>query len=258
VTELSERQQQVKERFIEVRGETAWNSSFEAMLVLDADFLDSYTDFSGVPFGKNRLEDKVKEFIYIAVDSAATHMFAPGVRQHVRRAIELGATEAEVMEVLELTATLGIHACNIGVPLLVEVLKERGEADLPSIEGDPLRSRLKAEFEAKRGYWHQFWDEFLQVDPELFEAYLGFSGHPWENGVLEPKVKEFVYTAFDASATHLYIPGLKLHMRNALGLGATVGEIIEVLEIASVVGIHACSMAAPIVLEEFQRAAVTD
>jgi hypothetical protein len=30
------------------------------------------------------------------------------------------------MEVLELAATLGIHAMNIGVPILVEVLEEEG------------------------------------------------------------------------------------------------------------------------------------
>lgn len=52
--------------------------------------------------------------------------------------------------------------------------------------------------------------------------------------------------AFDASATHLYQPGLKLHMRNALRHGATAEEIMEVLEIASVVGIHAATTAAPL------------
>ena len=30
------------------------------------------------------------------------------------------------MEVLELTATLGIHACNIGVPILLEELEAAG------------------------------------------------------------------------------------------------------------------------------------
>ncbi|MFC5952893.1 carboxymuconolactone decarboxylase family protein, partial [Pseudonocardia lutea] len=72
---------------------------------------------------------------------------------------------------------------------------------------------------------------------------------PWRTGTLEPKVKELVYCAFDAAATHLYVPGLKLHFRNALHHGATVEEILEVLEIVSVIGIHAATTAAPIVLE---------
>ncbi|MGP3937157.1 carboxymuconolactone decarboxylase family protein [Nonomuraea sp. KM88] len=65
--------------------------------------------------------------------------------------------------------------------------------------------------------------------------------------MLEPKVKELV---FDASATHLYEPGLKLHVRNALGHGATAEEITEVLAIVSVVGIHAVTEAAAILQEE--------
>jgi alkylhydroperoxidase/carboxymuconolactone decarboxylase family protein YurZ len=84
-----------------------------------------------------------------------------------------------------------------------------------------------------------------------------FTGHPWRNGVLEPKVKEFVYIAFGASATHLYVPGLTLHLRNA-GYGATQEELMEVLEIASVIGIHAATTAAPIVLEELRAAGLLD
>ena len=112
------------------------------------------------------------------------------------------------------------------------------------------QERLKAEFTESRGYWHSFWDGLLEIDPELFEAYTRFSSVPWRTGVLEPKVKELIYTAFDASATHLYVPGLKAHMRNALRLGATQEEIMEVLEIVSVIGIHAVTVAAPILDEE--------
>src|SRR5690606_25608539 len=112
------------------------------------------------------------------------------------------------------------------------------------------QERLKQEFTRTRGYWHPFWDEILELDPEMFEAYTDFSSVPWRTGVLEPKVKEFIYIAFDVSATHLYVPGLKLHIENAIGYGATPGEILEVMEIASVLGIHAVTSAAPILAEE--------
>jgi alkylhydroperoxidase/carboxymuconolactone decarboxylase family protein YurZ len=84
---------------------------------------------------------------------------------------------------------------------------------------------------------------------------VAFSSVPWREGVLEPKVKEFMYCAFDAAATHLYVPGLKLHMRNALRYGATAEEIMEVLEIVSTIGIHGAVLAAPILeaaLDEFE------
>ncbi len=85
----------------------------------------------------------------------------------------------------------------------------------------------------------------MELDPELFEAYVEFSSVPWRTGVLEPKVKELMYCAFDAAATHLYVPGLKLHMRNALRYGATREELMEMLEIVSVIGIHGALVAAP-------------
>jgi alkylhydroperoxidase/carboxymuconolactone decarboxylase family protein YurZ len=249
--DLTERQQQVKDEFIRVRG--AWGATWESILRLDANFLEAYMNFSAVPWRKNHLDDKVKEFIYIAADAAATHLYVPGIAQHLKKAIEFGATREELMEVLELTSTLGIHACNLGVPILLEVLEEEGKRSGP-VPLDERRQKLKLDFEKNRGYWHPSWDGLLELDPELFEAYLDFSSVPWRTGVLSPKVKELVYCAFDASATHLYLPGLKLHMRNAIRYGATAEEIMEVLEIVSVVGIHGAAVAAPMLEEALQQA----
>lgn len=249
---LTARQEELKARFIDVRG--AWGDPWESILRLDPGFLEAYLEFSAVPWRKNHLDDKVKEFVYIAADAAATHLYTPGIRQHIRAALAFGATKEEVMEVLELTSTLGIHAANIGVPLLLELLEEAGLRDGPAELSEHQR-RLKEEFTASRGYWHSFWDGLLELDPELFEAYTEFSSVPWRTGVLEPKVKELIYCAFDAAATHLYVPGLRLHMRNAIGYGATAGEILEVLEIVSVIGIHAATVAAPILEEEAAAAA---
>ncbi|WP_432995262.1 carboxymuconolactone decarboxylase family protein [Dactylosporangium sp. CA-233914] len=248
---LTTRQEEIKQEFIRVRG--AWSDTWEGVLRLDPEFLKAYLDLSAVPWRKNHLDDKVKEFIYIAIDANATHMYLPGVRQHIRAALKLGATPQEIMEVLELSATLGIHAMNVGVPILVEVLTEKGLRTGPAALTEE-QERMKAEFTRARGYWHAFWDEMLELDPEMFEAYTEFSSVPWRCGTLEPKVKEFVYIAFDTAATHLYVKGLKLHIENALGHGATPQEILEVMEIASVLGIHGVTAAAPILLEEMEDA----
>ncbi|GAA4551380.1 carboxymuconolactone decarboxylase family protein [Pseudonocardia xishanensis] len=244
---LTPEQQEIKDEFVRVRG--TWGETWQKMLELDPAFVRAYLHFSAVPWtGTTHLDPKVKEFVYIAADAAATHLYVPGIRQHIEAAYNQGATTQEIMEVLELTSTLGIHASNIGVPLLIEVLEEAGLRDgTPPL--DERREKLKAEFTANRGYWHSFWDGLLELDPDLFEAYIEFSSVPWKTGTLSPKVKELVYIAFDASATHLYVPGLKLHMQNAVGYGATAGEIMEVLAIVSVIGIHAATTAAPILAE---------
>src|ERR1700748_625629 len=157
---LTQRQQHIRDEFIQHHG--AWDDAWEDILRLDPEFLASYLKFSAVPWRKNHLEDKGKELIYRAVDANATHMYLPGVRQHIAAALRLGATPQEIMEVLELSATLGIHAMNIGVRILVELLEEKGLRTGPA----PLteyQEQLKAEFTATRGYWHSFWDEMLEL-----------------------------------------------------------------------------------------------
>ncbi len=69
-------------------------------------------------------------------------------------------------------------------------------------------------------------------------------------------MKELVYCAFDCAATHLYVPGLKLHMQNALGYGAKPNEILEVLEIATLLSIHSAHVAVPIIAELSSRASL--
>jgi len=190
--------------------------------------------------------------MYITVAAAATHLYVPGAREHIRAALKAGATKEEIMEVLELTSTLGIHAMNIGVPILVQVLTEKGLRTRPA-ELTEYQEQVKADFTKTRGYWHEFWDEMLELDPELFAAYTDFSSVPWRSGTLSPKVKEFVYIAFDTAATHLYVKALNLHIENAIGYGATAQEILEIMEIASVLGMHATTTAAPILAEELAR-----
>jgi len=248
--ENDERRRKLREDFIDVRG--YWNPFWDSLLALDPDFFAAYLEFSAVPWRHGPLEPKVKELIYITVDAAATHLFVPGIRQHIHTALEMGATAEEIMEVLELTSTLGIHAANIGVPILVEELEAAGRPI--DRELSERQREIRADFEANRGYWNPFWDDTLALDPEFFAAYTQFSSVPWKSGVLEPKVKEFVYTAFDVAATHLYVPGLRQHIRNAIGFGATREEIMEVIEIASVIGIHSCAVGVPILLEELGSA----
>lgn len=250
---LSARQQEIKDEFVRVRG--TWGDSWAAILELDPEFLLAYLNFSAVPWRKNQLDSKTREFIYIVVDAAATHMFGPGVRQHVKAALAAGATPAEIMEVLECVATLSIQTMTVGVPILAEVLAERGIRGGP-VELTDHQRRLKAGFAETWGGWNPLWDELLELDPEIFDAYSEFSSHPWKHGTLSPKVREFVYLALDASATHLYRPGIKLHIQTALDHGATSGELLEVLEVASVIGIHSVALSAPIVIEEAGAAGI--
>lgn len=111
---------------------------------------------------------------------------------------------------------------------------------------------LKEEFVEARGFWTHLLEDLLRVDPDFFKAYADFSSVPWRNGVLSPKVKELIYIAIDATTTHLYEPGLRYHIRAALDQGATKQEILEVLQLISVLGIHSVTMGLPVLLNELE------
>jgi len=249
---MDERQRRVREEFIDARG--YWNEFWDGLLKLDPDFFEAYLQFSGVPWRNGTLEPKLKELIYIAIDASTTHLYEPGLRQHIQNALRHGATRDEIMEVYELTSVLGIHTCTLGVPVLIDELEQAGAEGRPA-ELTPEQEHMKEDFIERHGYWNEFWDGLLALDADFFNAYLEFSGVPWRNGTLSPKEKELVYIAIDAATTHLYEPGLRQHIQNALRHGATSEEIMEVYELTSVLGIHACTLGVPVLLEELEGAA---
>ncbi|KXT02992.1 hypothetical protein AC578_645 [Pseudocercospora eumusae] len=251
----SSQQDQIKQSFIKTLGQETWasNPSWSSITALDPAIMPSIITLLSLPKRNHHLTPKFQSLVSLAIDASATHLYVPGISQHIRAAKSLGATQTEIFEVLELTSTLGIHACNVGIPVLVEVLKEEGRYVGKKDGEDERRAELKTLFTQKRGYWHAFWEEILCLDPQLFEAYTAFSSVPWERGEggLSAMEKELIYCAFDAAATHLYVSGLKEHMRNALRYGASVEQIVEVLELAMPLSFHTLNVAAPIVGEVF-------
>jgi alkylhydroperoxidase/carboxymuconolactone decarboxylase family protein YurZ len=102
----------------------AWNPFFDADPVWTDEFMaagvDVYT--SGVMSAKD------VELISIALDASFTHMYAPGTRRHIRTALKLGASVAEIMDVLKLCVAQGVQSCNLALPILEEELANAGDA----------------------------------------------------------------------------------------------------------------------------------
>ena len=238
-------QQNLKDRFDAELGAAAFDASWARMLKHSPEMFAASIRLTAVPKKSGHLTPKIQALISLAVSAASTHLHVPNIHRYTRPPVAAGDTREEIVETLSLTSTLGIHASTIGMPLLFEVLEERGEGLPKGMEGmegmSAQQVALKEDFEQKRGYWNILWEEMLRLAPDFFDAYTEFSSVPWTNeggkGVLEPKVKELVYCAFDTAATHMYQPGLKLHMRNVLNYGGTKEEIMEVLELATLLSI---------------------
>ena len=106
------------------------------------------------------------------------------------------------------------------------------------------------------GDWNPLWDQVRKWDPQFIEAYLTFRRVPSCTMRYFPgpkKVKEFILIAINAATTHLYAPGTRRHIQNALRLGATREELLEVIQLTTIMGIHTVNMAVPILAEELAK-----
>ena len=112
------------------------------------------------------------------------------------------------------------------------------------------KSYPNTEAHKAKGDWNPLWETFRELDPEFLEAYLAFRSVPQKNGPLEQKTRELILIAINAATTHLYAPGVRRHIQNALKAGASQEEILETIQLTTVMGIHSCNLAIPILLEE--------
>lgn len=247
IDELSETQRRLKDEFVSRRGH--WPDAYEQLLRFDPEFFERYVHLSTHPERRGVLDPKVREFIHIVINcTPAIHVSESEIRRHIGNAFNHGATFEELLEILEILSTVGIHSVIKGIPTLTERIDGR-QTDCEGAVAE--KERVKDHFIDKRGFWDEdLWASILEQDHEFLEHYANFSAHPWEEGVLDPKVKELIYIAMDVGTPHFFVVGLGPHVENALDHGATPREILEVFEIHVEYGLHSVKHGMPILVDE--------
>lgn len=205
---------------------------------------------AGAPVeGTTCLDPKLAAFIRLKIDVSATHMYAPGVRRHIRTALELGATRAEILEVIKLSAVIGIHACATGVPILAQELVEAGRQTPPpeSTTPTPVCDELRA-----AGQFNPLWETVYNWDRDWLEKFLAMGAGIWRDNILPPLWIELLCIAGDAALTHMYAPGIRRHIATAFEMGADRAVIDEVLRIVAEQGAESYEFALPILEQELR------
>jgi alkylhydroperoxidase/carboxymuconolactone decarboxylase family protein YurZ len=99
-----------------------WNTAWDPFYELSPLWTDEFFAFGASIYKSGVFSPRFTELISIAFDASITHMYAPGVRRHIRGSLKAGATPEEIMAVLQLCVSMGIQACVKGVPILAEEL----------------------------------------------------------------------------------------------------------------------------------------
>ena len=61
---------------------------------------------------------------------------------------------------------------------------------------------------------------------------FAFRAAPWGRYQLTKLQKEYIGIAVDTMASHRFLPTLRVHVQNALGLGAGTTALTEVIDLA--------------------------
>ena len=115
------------------RASGGWNTAWDEAAAFDAEWMEKFLDMGTLPLRKGVLDPKMYEFLAIAVDASCTHLYSPGVRRHIGKALDLGATPEEIMAVLQAVAVLGIHSVALGAPILADEMQKRG-IEVPEVQ----------------------------------------------------------------------------------------------------------------------------
>lgn len=112
------------------------------------------------------------------------------------------------------------------------------------------KTKLADDIGKAMGIDHPDMATFAEMDPVLAQEFLTMARAVGEGNVLPPKDQALIYIAMCASMVQLNGPMVRAYIRAALAHGADAGEIREVLQLSSVLGIHGTLPAALILTEE--------
>jgi alkylhydroperoxidase/carboxymuconolactone decarboxylase family protein YurZ len=226
-----------------------WDSAVDVLREWDPKWADACVKMTTNPWTNGVLPRKLVELIGVGINAACTNLNPDGTRRHIRAALDAGATRDEILFVLKCASVMSIHSCSLGAPILLEESKAAGKQPAPKLAAaTPACDKMKA-----IGQWNVAWDPFYQLDPVWTDEFMATGAGIYGSGVMSAKDTELLSIAFDASFTHMYAPGTRRHIQNALKAGATMEEIMEVLKLCVVQGVQACNLGVPILAEELQN-----
>ena len=231
-----------------------WDTALAQLREWDPSWAETCVKMSTNPWTSGVLPRKTVELIGVALNAACTNLNPDGTRRHIRAALEAGASRDEVLMALKAAFGPAIHSCSLGAPILIEEAKAAGVTRAQRSENSPTPAcdKMRAV-----GQWNEAWDPFFELDPVWTDEFMAVGMGIYGSGVITPKLIELFSIALDASFTHMYAPGTRRHIKAALGLGATMEEIMEVLKLCVVQGVQACNLGVPILAEEIARRSAT-
>jgi alkylhydroperoxidase/carboxymuconolactone decarboxylase family protein YurZ len=117
---LSEQQKALRAAYVAQFGD--FPEFCEQWLRLDPGYFAVLLDLLAAGRAAGGLDGQARCLISIALNACFTSLNPPALRLQIRRALRLGIDKREILQVLQMTAHLGVHSCAVGVPVLLEAI----------------------------------------------------------------------------------------------------------------------------------------
>jgi alkylhydroperoxidase/carboxymuconolactone decarboxylase family protein YurZ len=212
----------IQAEFVRERG--YWRPWTDTFLRERPEFLRQYARYAGYPARTGPMSERMVELIYVALDASASHLFESGLRTHMGKAMQCGATPADIFDVLHLVATQGLASVVQAAAILAQETN-------PSLVTEGA------------------WDPMAlleRLDPgyaEVVQALLDFDGP--DHGLV-PAEKCLVHIALNACFTAHNPPALRHHIRQGLSLGLTTGQMLQAIQLGAHLSVHGTALGAQV------------
>jgi len=224
----------IKAHFIAERG--YWRPWTDVMLQVSPGFVQQYADYAGYPARTGPLTERMVELIYVGLDASSSHLFESGLLTHMKRALEVGATQNDIFDVLHLVAVQGIASVCQATDILVELT---GTVEAPAVD-EKLQARI-----GQLGAAHALTLACLaRLDPGYAEVLLDFveKGRPGTG--LTPAERSLVQLALHSCFTAFNPGAIRQIMATALTQGLTRAELLQAIQLGAHLAVHGTALGA--------------
>jgi alkylhydroperoxidase/carboxymuconolactone decarboxylase family protein YurZ len=237
----------IKDYFIAERG--YWRPWTETMLSVSPAFVEQYARYAGYPARTGPLSERMVELIYVALDASSSHLFESGLTTHMRRALEVGATQADIVDVLHLVAVQGVACVGQAAELLDECFGPQ--------EGAPAAPDAALQARAERlGPAHALaLRSLVRHDPGYAEVLLDFVEQGRPTTGLSPAERSLVQLALHACFTASNPEAVRQILATAKDQGLQRADLLQAIQLGAHLAVHGSALGAKVLGELSPRVA---
>jgi alkylhydroperoxidase/carboxymuconolactone decarboxylase family protein YurZ len=229
-----EERARIKAFFIAQRG--YWRPWTDTMLQACPGFVAQYARYAGYPARTGPLSERMVELVYVALDASGSHLFEAGLNTHMKRAIEVGASQADIFDVLHLVAMQGIASACQAADILAELTSPREAAQVDKA----LQARIDS-----LGPAHALsLASVAQLDAGYADVLLDFVEQGRPEAGLTPAERSIVQLALHACFTAFNPTAVRQIVSTGLSQGSSPAELLQAIQLGAHLAVHGSALGA--------------